>query len=146
MSHVNTQLRAEVASRLTDLGIFGSVSTNRSNDLDLVDLPAAVITTPRDAVQKETKDVEEQRVVELVIVIVIDGEVTELDDALDAFRVQVEQELGDGDLGGLAFELAHTGGEIDIAREEDGDRWFAFLTLEWEVVIWTARGDPETAL
>ncbi|HSH44728.1 MAG TPA: hypothetical protein VK966_02675 [Longimicrobiales bacterium] len=143
--HVNQQAREWVRDALSDAGEFASISTNRSNDLLFDDLPAAVIGTATDEVERATKDGHETRVIALSVVIVADGESQSLDDDLDALRTVVEKAVS-GDMGGLAHRLEHTGGELDMGTDEDGDRWYAFLALGWDVEIWTEPGDPETAL
>lgn len=150
MSHVNQQARDVVKSRLVALDVFGSVSSNRGADLVDSELPAAIVQTDRDAVEDASKawadDGLESRKLELAVVIVADADEDGLDDTLDALRAQVEAAIGaDDTLGGIAKRAEHTGGELDLGRIEDGERWYAFLALTWEVEMWTHKGDPETA-
>lgn len=143
--HVNRQVREAVKTRLDATALFASVSTNRSANLVETELPAAIIGTGLDEVEQATKDGRERRAVTLTVVVVADGAEPTLDDDLDALRVGIELALSD-QLGGLVTNMAHTGGELDLGTDEDGERWFAFLVLSWTLQVWTQRGDPETAL
>ncbi|HSH45107.1 MAG TPA: hypothetical protein VK966_04595 [Longimicrobiales bacterium] len=143
--HVNRQVREAVKEALDGLTSLASVSTNRSTDLLDEHLPAAIIGTSSDEVAEESKGGHERRVILLAVTIAADGLAQGLDDDLDAIRAEIETALA-GDLGGLAMRVEHTGGELDMGTDEDGERWFAFLTLTWDVEVWTETGDPETAL
>lgn len=127
---------------------LASISTNRGRNLADADLPAVVIGTGSDDVALATKPPLplEQRIVTVTVVIVADGETETLDDDLDTLRERIEIAMAqDQDLGGLAKRVVHTGGELDMGSDEDGERWYGFLALSWLVEIWTQLGDPVTA-
>lgn len=150
MAHVNQQVRDEVASRLTALAAFGSVTTNRSNPLDPGDLPAAIVQTFEDTVEDASKawaanEPLERRTIPLAVVLVVDAEEADLDDTLDDLRSQVETTVAsDGTLGGIAKEIDHTGAVLDVPEEPIGDAWLAFYALTWEIEVWTHKGSPGT--
>ena len=145
MAHVNKQVRDAVAAALGS--ILATVSTNRAADLFAADLPAGVVGTATDAVEPWSKGppLEELRTIELAVVVVAEGESDALDDDLDELRVQIEPAVLTA-VASIARHARHTGGEIDLGSDEEGERWFAFLSLSWEIEIVTAVGDPETAL
>jgi hypothetical protein len=151
--HVNRQVRDEAATRLNDVGGLAAVSTNQGWNLRVDLLPAAIVGTRTDTVEDGTKqwsadvDRTELRTIELTVEIVADGEKETLDDDMDALRADVEAALGaDVDFGGLAGRVQHTGGELVLGTDEEGNRWFAFLVLTWEIEVWTEAGNPEVAL
>lgn len=149
--HVNQQVRQEAASRLDGTSLV-AVSTNQGWNLDPDRLPAAIIGTRTDRVERSSKPWDgheelERREVELTVEVVADGEKETLDDDLDGLRAEIESAIGaDDDFGGLAGMVVHTGGTLTMATDEEGDRWFAFLVLAWEIEVWTERGDPEVAV
>lgn len=151
MSHVNQQIREAAKAGIKALGLT-SVSTNRSTNIEQVDLPHVVLGTGDDEIEETTKDGHEQRVVVLTAVIAADGDSDTLDDDLDALRVTVEKGARNGlltlipatGLTPIEHYPGHTGGTLTMLADEEGDRWFAFYTLSWEVRVWTAVADPET--
>lgn len=145
MAHVNRQVRDAVAAALGS--ILATVSTNRAADLFDADLPAGVVGTATDEVVPWSKGPppEELRTLALTVVVVAQGDSDTLDDDLDALRVQIEPAVLTA-VASVARHVRHTGGEIDLGSDEEGERWFAFLSLSWEVEIVTAVGDPETAI
>lgn len=147
--HVNRQIREAVAGRLVDRTSLVTVDANRGMDLLDADLPAGIISTGFDEIarwNKGTKDhgPEDLRRILLTVTLIADGTSTTLDDDLDGLRAEVEPEVYAA-LEGLAVEARHTGGEMDML-DEQGDRWFAFLVLSWEVDVATEITDPERAL
>ena len=151
MAHVRKQVRDEVATRLGTIDALAEVTSNRGGDLLLSHLPAAVVQTLVERSGQATKaayGVEplERRTIQLAVVVVLDAEMEELDDAADALAAAIEPVVAeDGRLGGIAKRVDYVGMDLDVQRDEDGDRWFGFMALEWEVEVWTARGTPETA-
>jgi len=145
VSHVNTQVRTALQAALE--GVLKTVSTNGSIALLDVELPAGVIGTGTDQAEPFAKGPppQELRTVALSIVLVAEGASETVDDDLDALRAQVEP-LVPTALAGIARHVRHTGSDLDMGMDEDGERWLAFLALAWEVEIVTAVGDPETAL
>lgn len=150
--HVNRQVRDEFRSRLLGISAIASATTNRGADLTDSDLPAAIVLTGTDEVSVESKPTATERAllrreIPVEVVVVADGDSETLDDDLDALRASAEAAIAaDDDLGGLAQDVTHTGADLDMGTDEEGHRWYAFLTLGWTVVVWTREGDPETAL
>jgi hypothetical protein len=144
--HVNQQARDAVAAALDALS-FTIVRTTSAEDLLDVDMPSALVLTPADTVEPWSKGPppEELRTVALGIILAIEGEPETLQADLDALRVQVEPVVATA-LTSIARHVRHTGGESETLADEEGERWFAFLALAWDVEIVTALGDPETAL
>lgn len=150
--HVNEQIRAEFETRILGVSAIGSAHTNRGPNLTDADLPAAIIQTPSDEVSIQSKPTSttrqlERREIEVVVVVVADGDSETLDDDLDDLRASIEVAVGaDDDLGGIAHEVIHNGIELDMGTDDEGARWYAFLSLMWNVEVWTYKGDPETAI
>ena len=152
MAHVNTQVREVFASRLAAVAGMTSVFSNRGADILDGHMPAAVIATERDEVVEDSGGYSggpalEKREVDVAVTLVISGTDTDtIDDDVDGFRAKCEAAIAaDADLGGLAFNVFHTGAELEMGTDEEGERWYAFLTMTWMVQVWTERGDPETA-
>lgn len=149
--HVNTQVRYKVRDLIEPIPGLCGVFVNRTADLLDQSLPAAVIQTTTDEVvagAKQGKDLGplERRTISLTVVIVMDGGSEQLDDQLDELRSEIEARIGSDDtLGGLAKRVEHRGGDLDLMADEDGERWYAFLALAWEVEVWTELGKPEVA-
>lgn len=152
MAHVNQQVRDEFATRLGTVGGLTSVFSNRGADLYDDVMPAAVIETVDDQVSRESKGfigepALQKRVIDVSVVVVASGAMADIDDTLDALRVDIEEAIAtDEDLGGIAQDVIHTGGSLRVGSDEEGANWYAFLTLTWQVHVWTELGDSETAV
>lgn len=137
--------------RIATVQYIATVSTNRAADVLDGHLPAALIGTPTDAIEKATKPFKdsaslEKRLLDVTVALVVEGGSEGLDDELDELRVGVEEAIAvDDDLGGIAKAVNHTGGGLDVMVDEEGERWYAILTLTWQVEVWTERGNPEVA-
>lgn len=140
--HINQRIRETVRDLLEGAPGLAAVYTSRSQDLTRSDLPAAVIGTGTDTVEGATKDGLERREITLTIVVVADGEQETLDDGLDEIRAQIERRVAGG-LDDLAVGVEHTGADLDMGTDEDGDRWFAFYALSWRVTVFTQQGEPD---
>ena len=57
--------------------------------------------------------------------VVARGDSDTLDDDLDDLRAQIEPAVYDTLTPLSAFPVQHTGGELDMLADEEGDRWFA---------------------
>lgn len=147
MAHVNQQLRDAVKAALQARAEIRTVAAGQASDLLDADMPAVVVATAADQVEPWSKGppVQEVRTVALTVVVVIEGDPDTIEDSLDALRVIVEPEVVTA-VASLARHVRHTGSELDVGTDEDGERWFAFLALSWEVEIVTAVGNPEAAL
>lgn len=152
VAHVNAQARGVFRDRLEALNRFATVETNLGPDLEDVALPAAVILTRTDGVEQASKPYAgaaslEKRMVTVIVVVIQEGWPIGLDDVADEDRAAIEAAIAvDEDLGGLAQRVQHTGADLDVGEAEDGARWYGFLSLSWEVEIWTHRGNPEVAV
>jgi len=149
--HVNEQVRDAFETRLLGVTQISSVFTNRGPDITDSQLPAAVIGSPSDSVELQSKGSSttrplERREIEIDVVIIADGDSETLDEDLDDLRASAEAAIGsDDDLGGLARDIQHTGADLDMGVDDQGERWYAFLAMTWTVEVWTRKGDPETA-
>lgn len=145
--HVNQQAREAAKTRVLSTSITEAHTSWAANFLD-GQLPVAVIETSTDEVQNATKglDETERRTVTLMVTLALDAaDPLDLHDEADDLRAEIEAALAD-DLGGLAKRMEHTGGELEMMSDEDGEHWFAFYALSWMVELWTVRGEPEEAL
>lgn len=146
MGHVNQQLRDAVRAALLASDQFRAVPSTQASLVD-GELPAAAPSTATDTVEPWSKGppLQELRTVALTVAIVVESEPDTVEDDLDALRVIVEPLVVTA-LASIARHLRHTGSEQDMATDEDGERWFGFLVLAWEVEVVTAVGEPEVAL
>jgi hypothetical protein len=146
VSHVNQQVRDAVTEALRDSEAFRTVQSTQANLVD-AELPAAAPATLSDTVEPFSKGPPRQeiRTVALTIALVIEGDADSVENDLDALRTTVEG-LVPTALDSIARELQHTGSEQELAEDEDGERWYGFLVLAWDVFIVTAVGDSEVAL
>lgn len=140
MTHINQQIREEAKTQIEAAGLR-SVSTNRGDDVLPSELPHIALATDRDEVELDTMSGLEVRTVTLIATIVADGEVVTLDDDLDELRVTIENALRPT-LGPFGQGIRHTGAELIMGSDEEGDRWFAFYILSFEVTVHTTG--PET--
>jgi hypothetical protein len=83
------------------------------------------------------------RVIETLIVLIVDGATEILDDELDKFAVAIEQALDPYPSPAQRFDLVGT--SLDLQPDEDGAKWFGYMALEYRGVIFTGKGDPTTA-
>ena len=149
--HVNRQVREAAAAALASTSLQ-SISSNRAIDLLETDLPAGVVGTSIDTVERwnkgvgKGKDPEDLRTIELTVSVVARGDSETLDDDLDALRAQIEPVVYSALAPLSALPVQHTGGELDMLADEEGSRWFAVLELTWEIRIATELGDPEFLL
>lgn len=147
--HVNRQVRDRVAAELEATSLQ-TVSSNRGRDLLDPDLPAGIVGTGDDEVEPFNKGYkggtpEEIRSIELTVTIVANAASETLDDDLDALRAQIEPLVFKA-LDGLALNVRHVGGSLDVMPDDEGAKWYAFLVLAWEVRVPTEIADPERAL
>jgi hypothetical protein len=148
--HVYQQARDKVREKLeAEAGLVG-VWSNRGASLPEAGLPLGAVATGTDTVVPFHKGAvglapTELRTVALSVVIVADGGTEGLDDYLDDLRAKVEPLVLEA-LEGFAKEVRHTGGELDMGADEDGQGWFAFLALGWDVELVTEKGKPEAVV
>lgn len=150
MAHVNQQVREAAEGRLEAIAGL-TVVTGRGMSLIDSDLPAALVATASSDAELSTKGdattgPTELREIDLTVVVVAEGDSPTLDDEMDGLQAQVESALGADNLGGLAHLIEFTGHELDLATDEEGERWYAFLGLAWRVSLFTELGEPEVAL
>lgn len=141
--HIRAQIRGAIKGRLEGQGL--SVHANRVADLQNTDLPAALITVENDTSELLDKDGNQARVIDVFIDVVTDEINESLDDALDAFAVKIEGRMNTL-FDGLAKEVQLVATDFDFRRDEDGDRWFAYMSLNYQVLTHTAEGDPTTVV
>lgn len=146
MAHVNRQIRDAVKAAILASDQLRTVTSTQVSLLD-AELPAAAVSTLQDAVEPFSKGppVQEVRTVSLTVALVVESAPEDVEDELDGLRAIVEP-LVPTALASIARLLRHTGSEQDMGTDEDGERWFGFLVLGWEVDVVTAVGNPEVAL
>lgn len=148
--HVNQQIRDAVATTLVANTTLETVFTNRAPDLIDANLPAGIVSTLTDEVERWSKGTSAQgptelRMIQLVVVVVAHGESDTLDDDMDTLRAEIEPLIVPA-LASIARESTHTGSELDMGTDEDGEQWYAFLSMSWMVEVVTPVGDPETVI
>jgi hypothetical protein len=142
--HVRKQLRDSIKTALeTATGL--SVHTNRVEDLVGIDLPAIVVLTDTETAERLDKSGALHRQITAAIVLIVDGASVTLDEELDAFSVSIETALG-GDPPSPAYQIDLLSTELDLQSDEDGDRWFGYLVLEYTANVFTTKADPTAAI
>lgn len=142
-------IRAGIAKRLLDRTSAGSrVHTNRSSQVWSNGLPAILVYTKGETVERETTS-SYKRTARVVIELVVAAENPEelLDDQADELAEQVERlMLADpelrGECGNLVLDARLVG--YDMVLEDGGERLYAGGRLTWEFVYYQdiTLGDP----
>lgn len=135
MIHVRKALREAVRAKLQGLTIPGSaplaVFTTRGDENNHGDMPFAIIVTNEEASERADKSGDLQRTITLGIGLCIDADVSEgVDDEMDAWALAVETAL---QVESRAMTLVRTTAEL--SEPEEGERWFGYLTLEYEAIV-----------
>jgi len=147
MSHVRTQIRDEIVSRVTSCVIVGrNVFASRVYPLDESKLPGVCVYTENEEIDEDRgkQSSMQHRSVEVVL----EGHdklTAGVDDQLDAIAAEIETAVfSDRTLGGLAFavDLDNTEVEIDAETEE----LIGVIKLTFRVLYLTTEGAPGTAL
>lgn len=139
--HVRKQLRDGVRGRVNSLGGLGLTwYTNRQTPLDELTLPAATVFTDEEAGAIVDKQGTTHRRVSTVIVVVMDGALDELDDEADQVALSIETAFEKPPAPAARFD--YVGTEFQPPEADEGDRWYAFLAIEYEAHLFTPRGHP----
>lgn len=138
MSHVRTQIRTATVAALAGIGT--TVIAARVYPVAEDSLPVVLVYTNGEQVSQYEFGGLERRL-EVVVEIVAQG--TNLDAALDAILVEVEQALGPGLA--LVSDFLPTGG-IEVSTSTEGSAPIGRLRLVYEAIYRTAYADPETTL
>lgn len=150
MAHIRKQIRAAAVATLkamTPSSVGERVYPSRVDPLEVEQLPALRVYTIRDRAerlgQREDYGVRSERTVQLIVEAVVRVD-ADLEDALDDLSVEVEEALGDNDLGGIVSDLYLV--EATEALSGEGDKQAGLCRMEFEAVTEIAEGKPQTAL
>lgn len=148
--HINGQVRDAVATTLEANTSLERVASNGAIPLLDADMSVGVVMTPADQVARFSKGTSvsgptELRTIQLVIVAVLFGDPETIAAKADAVRVEIEPLVAPA-LTSIARTAQHTGADWDPKDEEEGESWYGFLSMTWDVEVVTAVGDPETAI
>ena len=148
MTHIRRQVRDDLVTTLTGLGLTGSnVFTGRAHAIAEASLPALFVRTPSEESTLDNigSDPAIQRNITAIIGILAAGNENVGND-LDAIAVQVENAIhADVTLGGKADDLLLVSTETDPPAG-DGDQIANAMELTFIVETRTARSDPETKI
>ncbi len=146
MTHIRRQVRDDLVTTLTGLGLTGSnVFTGRAHAIAEASLPALFIRTPSEESMFDNmgSNPAYQRNITAIIGILAAGD-EDIGNTLDAIAVQVENAIhADSTLGGTADDLMLVSTETDPPAG-DGDQIANAMELTFIVETRTARSDPET--
>ncbi len=146
MTHIRRQVRDDLVTTLTGLGLTGSnVFTGRAHAIAEASLPALFIRTPSEESMFDNmgSDPAYQRNITAIIGILAAGGES-VGNTLDAIAVQVENAIhADSTLGGTADDLMLVSTETDPPAG-DGDQIANAMELTFIIETRTARSDPET--
>lgn len=109
-----------------------TVHTNRVRLLETELLPAAVIVTEDENSQRASKDGDLDRTIDMAIVLIVTGDSETIDDDLDAWAEAVEAALATTTVGN-EIQLRST--SMDVQADDDGDNWFAYLAMDYQVRV-----------
>jgi hypothetical protein len=138
MSHVRQQIRA---ATVTALSSIGSVFASRTIPLESPELPAVLVYTNNETIERATMGTY-ARTLELVTEVVAQGRT--FDDDLDAVLVQIETALNQSKLGGLCKPLLAA--SIDVTVDTSGSTPTGRARLTYQAVYYTDHSSPETAV
>jgi hypothetical protein len=136
MSHVRTQIRNAVVALLP-----GTVHAARVYPVDEATLPVTLVYT-----NGETDEQSEFRTLGRTLEVMVECVVqaSDLDTALDARFIAVEQALADTDLGGLCVSFSLTGIEITLSAE--GAAPIGRGRMTYAALYRTSYSDPTTSI
>lgn len=130
--HIRQQIREAVKTALSDLAL--TTYTNRVQNLDPDNLPAAVILTEDEASQQQSKDGDLDRTIDVIVVVIMDGDSETIDDDLDTWAEQIEPLLKSVPPA-KQFLLSAT--SLDVRPDDEGSQWFGYLALEYKATAFT---------
>lgn len=147
MAHVRKLLRDRVTLMLTGLPTTGGrTRQNRASPLAKMAGISLAVRTPGETAEDHSMGGGQQRTVNLRCDLATKGSDEEsVADLLDLAAVEVEKTFAaDQTIGGLAETYQYRGATMLISLE--GERTVGALSLAFEVLVFTDRGDPETPL
>ncbi len=145
MTHVRQQIRERVGSLLTTAAVATTISQSRVFNVP-AGAQAALIYTNAESVEPATLTYPRKLTRTLSLVIeVITRATSDLDDALDALCVKVEEAIAaDYTLNGLADDCVLT--QTTITHSFDGDAPIGSARMEFLVSYRTVETDADTAV
>lgn len=145
MSHIRQQVRDQVASAISGLGLTGArVYKNRLYPLERTELPCLLVMTDAEEIEKLTAN--RPAVLQRMIAVRIQGVAkanTDLDNTLDTISQQVETAIYGATMSSVkSIEL--TGASINI--DAIGEQPVGMVTMDYKVIAMTKDGSPQAAL
>lgn len=145
MSHIRQQVRDQVASTISGLGLTGTrVYKNRLYPLERTELPCLLVMTDAEEIEQLTAN--RPAVLQRMITVRIQGVAkanTDLDNTLDTISQQVETAIYGATMSAVkSIEL--TGASINI--DSIGEQPVGMVTMDYKVIAMTKDGSPQTAL
>ncbi len=143
--HVVKQVRDAVIARVTGLPSTGArVHSYRVNPLDVIpELPALIVRTKSDTADAISihSPMQYERGVDVTIFAYASA-LADLDDVLDAVRLQVEQAIGAAPLvvGGKNVLPVYAGSDMD---EVEGERPAGELQMRFNVTVYHSSDAPD---
>lgn len=146
MSHVRKQIREKVGTILTTASAAEVISQSRVYPIPPTTASAALIYTNTEAVLDTTLTYPRKQNRELTLVVeAVARAVTDLDDALDALCVKIEEAIANNHtLDGLAKDTALI--DTTITHDFNGDAPIGNARMQFRVLYRTAENDVETSL
>jgi len=142
MAHIRRQVRDAVAARLSAQGL--TVHTSRVWPLERAQLPVVLVYVSDEELESmaaggATRGLQRRMTVRIEAVAHASRTV---DDDLDALGVKIELALAtDRTLGGTTCDLYPMSSRL--SAEEQGERTFGVLTMEYRALTATNMNDPE---
>lgn len=145
MSHVRQQVRDQVASAITGLGLTGSrVYKNRLYPLTQADLPCLLVMTDSEEVERMTTH--KPALLQRVITVRIQGvarATTDLDNTLDNISQQVEAAIYAATMASVK-SITLIGASINI--DSIAEQPVGMVTMDYQAIVMTLDGAAGVAL
>lgn len=146
MSHVRTQIRDAIKTRLTGLTTTADrVFKSRKYPLNNAELPGLCIYAEEEENETDTNEIGTQFRELLVVIEGVDKDKTDIDDALDVIAAEVETAMFSDPF----FNNLVQGCQLEstvIETNDDTEQPTGSIAMSFRVNYYTREGAPETAI
>lgn len=139
--HVRRQIRDEFRARIEAAGL-NSFKGPRS--LDEIDLPAGGVLTDDESSQLLNMQGMKSRVVDVAVLVIVEAGPDEIEDVLDEYAAKLEKKLEQDPIEGVK-QLELTSTSMELESDEEGNRWYGYLSLVYQATYFTRHGAPTVA-
>lgn len=150
MDHVEKQLRDYFAARLQTIPAFGNrIFVHRAHNLTPAELPAVVITSGDESIEKATRQnrpaIQKRMIPVMLYVVARAPQEQELMDQLDELKALIEEVIwADSTLQSLAAETIMVSSEPFVGTDPDSPT--GIFRITFICTVFTMEGSPRKAL